>query len=530
MPNIPFYMAGDIGIIKDIAPHELPPQAWNNGLNVGFRDGKVFRRDGQQQVYSGHLGRPYWLGLTYTGTQIYWVYADDTHLFATDGAAHADVTRASGVYSQMSYSRLWDGNMFSGIPVFTNGLDKPQYWASVSLSNQFADLPNWPATHIARIIRPFKQFLVAMYISRGGNTFPNMVLWSHPADPGSVPISWDVADPTKLAGELDLTDEYVGGIRNALTLRDALIIYKDNAVWGMQFIGGTNVMRTYQILGGIGTIGAHAATQVNKGQQHLFASNDDLLLFDGQGVETVLDKKWRKYLETHVDQFVAERSYMFALERKTEAYFCYPESGSQFPNMVLIWNWKDNTITQRDLGQPMSFMSTGPVGISGDPWDADVAAWDGDATVWDIAQFRANAFDVLAAIPGTNLGSSQLSQFGIQQTRDGVNYNAFIERTDIALVGQDRSGGPKADFEVRKLAKRIWPHVEGSPIQVSIGSQETLGGGVTYAPAQTFTPGVDKYLDFTVNGLFIAVKFESTLPGEWQLEGYNLEIEPLGNL
>lgn len=530
MPNIPFYMAGELGIIKDVAPHELPPQAWSSGMNVGFRNGKAFRRDGDQQVYSGHLGRPFWLGLVYTQTQIFWVYADQTHLYATDGAAHADVTRVSGVYSSIELDRLWDGAMFGGIPVFTNGKDKPQAWLAPGMSTDFQDLPNWTAANLARIIRPYKSFLVAMGVSKGGVYYPNLVWWSHPADPGAVPVSWDIADPTNLAGEVDLVDEYVGGIKGAMPLRDALIIYKDNAVWGMQFQGGTAVMRTYQILGGMGILGPHCVTPVNQGRQHMFASSDDLIVFDGQNPESILDKKMKRHLENTIDMNVSQRSFTFALERKNEAYFCYPELGNEFPNMAIVWNWRDNTVTQRELGALTSFTAVGPVVISGDPWDLDSATWDSDATVWDLAMYRASAFDILQAMPGTSLGTSKLSQMGVQQDRYGVNFNAYVERTDIALVGQDRNGQPKADFERRKLAKRLWPHIEGAPVQISVGSQETLGGGVTYAPAQTFTPGVDKYLDFLVNGLLIAIKIESSVPGVWDVEGFNMEIEPLGNL
>lgn len=532
MPTIPFYMAGQIGIIKDAAPHELPPQGWSDGRNVRFRDGKVSRRDGQQRVYgTGQLGRPYWVGLTYTPTNVYWVYADLTKLYATDGASHAEVTRVSGPYSSLDLDYLWNGGILTGIPVFTNGKDKPQAWTNIGLTNDFIDLPNWPASHITKLIRPFKNFLVAMNISRGGNNYPNLVLWSHPADPGSVPSSWDVADPTKLAGELDVADEFVGGVKNGLALRDSFIIYKDNSVWGMQFIGGSSVMRFYQILGGIGILGPHAVTQMNQGRQHLFASSDDLIVFDGQSTDSILDKKWKQYLASHIDPSVAQRSFTFALERNTEVFFFYPELGNQFPNMALIWNWKDNTITQRDTAELISSAAVGPVTIAGDPWDLDTSTWDSDTTIWDLQNFRASAFDMLGSFPGVDLATSKLMQLGVTQQMNGVDFTAFVERTDIALIGEDRvNGGFKADFEMRKIMKRIWPRVEGSPVLVSVGSQETLGGGVTWEPQQLFTPGVDKYLDFLVNGRLIAVRFESSTQGVWYLDGYNLEIEPLGGL
>ena len=51
---------------------------------------------------------------------------------------------------------------------------------------------------------------------------------------------------------------------------------------------------------------------------------------------------------------------------------------------------------------------------------------------------------------------------------------------------------------------------------------------MTYATAQVFNPAVDRYLDFHVNGRFIAVRFESTDNHNWEIESYDLELEPAG--
>ena len=97
-------------------------------------------------------------------------------------------------------------------------------------------------------------------------------------------------------------------------------------------------------------------------------------------------------------------------------------------------------------------------------------------------------------------------------------------------MGQDRQGNPKADFSQRLLAKRIWIKATGDPFDVKLGSQEIEGGTLTYAAAQTFTPGTDRYLDFTVNGRLLAVRFESAGDVDWELGGYDLELEVLGAL
>lgn len=531
MPNIPFYSAGQAGIVKDIAPHELPPLVWSSGENIIFRDNKVTRRDGQARIYPGQLGQPYYAQLAYTPTNVYWIYSDLTKLYATDGAGHAEITRISGVYSAMDISQLWDGSMFQGIPVLTNGKDKPQAWTNIGLGNRLVDFPNWPALELAKVMRPFKNFLVAMNISRAGVTFPNMIHWSDAADPGSMPTTWDSADPTQLAGERDLVDEFPGGIRGALVLRDALIIYKDNAIWGMQFIGGTQIMRTYMILGGIGMRGSHCVAQIDKGQKHVFASADDLIVFDGQNSASVLDKKWKKFLKTDIDPTTGDRSYIVALEKTSEAWFCYPQVGHKFPNVALIWNWVDGTVSHRELGGDISFATIGPLTISGDPWDLDLATWDSDATVWDVATFRASNYDILATMPADTLGNSRLLQFESSQLYEAANYTAYVERLDLAIVGME-NGELKADFQMRKFVGRIWPHLEGAPAYVQVGAREYIDDSlpIVWEPAQLFTPGVNNYLDWTVNGRFISVKFYSAVAGVWKLEGYNLEIEPLGNL
>lgn len=530
MTKIPFYTAGQIGLVKDITPHELPPQAWTDGQYIRFKDGKAIRRAGTVQRFPGHLGRPWWLMFAFTTSNAFWLYADETNMYATDGASHANVNHAAGAYSALDRARLWNGGILAGIPVITNGIEVPQAWTNINLSSDLIDLPNWPGSHRANLIRPFKQFLVAMVITRGGVTYPQMILWSHPAEPGALPISWDVADPTKLAGERDIPDEFVGGIRDGLAMRDVFVIYKDNSVWGMQFIGGQDVFRTYQILAGIGILGTHCVCAINKGTQHFFASSDDLIVFDGQNTQSVLDKRWKTFLSNDIDPGVQERSFVFSLERTNEAWFCYPQNGSEVANMALVWNWVENTLTQRPIPGGATSAALGPGETTGDPWDLDPAFWDTDATQWDLLQFRAGHLDILLTDPADTLGNSDIVQMGVGDSNDGVPYIAYLERTDIAFSGLNSSGEPKADFEHRKIGTRLWPRISGAPVQIKLGSHEDIEEPVVWAPAQTFTPGIDKYLDFEVNGLLLAIHIEAvSTVGEWTLHGYMMNVEVLGD-
>lgn len=526
MVSLPFYMAGQIGIVKDIADHELPPLAWSDGENVIFRDGKITRCSGNEPVLGTPTVVPYWLMFAFTPTDAFWLYTSLTKAYATDGASHADVTRAVGGDYGTLPGPLWNGGILSGIPVITNGVDVPQSWSPVSLGQKLVNLPNWPATVRCKVLKPYKNFLVALGVSKSSTFYPHLVKWSHPADPGAVPSSWDETNPALLAGEVEIGDEQPGQIEEALQLRDMLVIYKTNTVHGMQFIGGNSVFRFFPILNYSGILSTHCVALVREGRAHIVATADDLVVFDGQNTESVLDERWKKFIEDNLEAANADRSFVVSVPRFKEAWFCFPTTSNTWPNMALIWNWQENTITARELPANLTFMTIGALTGSGDTWDMDPLLWDSDAEFWDVTKFRANFFE----LTGSQISPSTLLGFNRTQQSNGVDYTAFVERRGLAVTGRDRvSGQFKSDIGVRKIVNRMRIKAKGSPFQVKIGGQEYVDGPVVYLPAQTFTPGVDRYLDFVVNTPLIAIRFESSVAGEWTIDGYDLEFELAGD-
>jgi hypothetical protein len=528
MPPLPFYSIGKQGLVKDIAAHELPPLAWSDGGNILFRDGKIVRRAGHEEVLGTPLSTPYWLMFAFTPVNAFWMYSSLTKMYATDGATHVDITRTVGGNYGTQEKLLWHGGMITGIPVITNNVDVPQMWNPVNLSTALANLTAWPATDRARVIKPFKNFLIAMNITRSSVNFPHMVKWSHPAVPGSVPSTWDVADPTKLAGEVEIGDQLPGIIEDAYSLRDMLVIYKTNSVWGMQYIGGNSVFRFFPILSYSGILSAHCIAEIKEGRAHIIATADDFIVFDGQNTQSVLDERYKKFIEDNLEPESSDRSFVFTIPKMKEAWFCFPEIGETWPTLALIWNWQENTITVRDLPANFTFATIGALTGVGDNWDADSGTWDSDSEFWDVVQFRANFFEIVGSTftPNKLLGLERTQQF------NGVDYTSYVQRTGLAVTGRDRVTGEfKSDISVRKLVTRIWLKAHGSPFQVRLGGQEDVDASVVWDAWQTFTPGsAIRYLDFTVNTPLIAIEFSSSVGGEWTVDGYDLELVPLGSL
>ncbi len=525
MTVVSIFNLGIGGIARDIPPHLLPPEVWSNGKNVRFRDNKVVSFTGHKTVFDPPTLAPHWALGVRTAAEYFIMYAGLTDINVVDtSGTHTEITRISGDYTGILSDR-WNGGILGGIPVITNNKDLPQSWSPQTAATKLIDLPNWPAGFKCKIMRAFAPFLVAMNVNDGTNQLIHMVKWSHPADPGSIPVSWDETDATRDTGEVELSDAGAGGIQDALQLRNSMLIYKETSTWAMTFRGGQSIFRFDPIFTQTGILTQRCVAPLPNREQHFLATGDDLVIHDGQQITSLLDKRLKRFLSNTIDPNEFERSFCVGVPLADEMWFCLPEIGATYPTLAMVWNYRDNTITFREL-RDLSYIANAIIDESApDPtWDTDDEAWDLDSTVWGQRTFNPQAIGIL----GTDPTNTKLFQLDETNQFDGVNIDRFIEREGLAIVGQDRQGQPKVDLTRRKLLKRIWPKADGDPFTVRVGAQEDIGGVIKWAPSQTFTPGVDRYLDFCVSGRLLAVRFESNTNVAYELHGYDLDIALLG--
>ncbi len=514
---------GQLGIVTDLQPHEIPLNAWSAGRNIRFRDGYVEKFKGHSEVFATPLWAPYWLLPVPSSSNYFWLYASLAKVGATDMISHADLTRAVGGDYGATASLNWTGDMLGGIAVITNGVDVPQMWNTPSLATRLANLSNWNVLWTCRIMRAFRQFLVALDVTKSGTRYPQMIKWSHPADPLTVPTSWDETDATKDAGEVSLS-ESGDFVVDAFSLRDIKCIYKEYTTWGMQFIGGVNVFRFYKIFDSFGMFAPRAANEFFSGK-HLVFTGDDLVLHDGQQADSVLQKRARNLLSGKVDPTNGKRSFLVTNYALSEAWACFPEIGSSQANRALVWNWKDGTVGLRDL--PLaSFIAAGVVDptATGSSWGSDSASWGSDSAAWGDRTYDPTRRRILAAIPGV----TKLALLDDTQQEFSSTMTSLVERTGLGFpLKKDRP----PDFTTRKLLKGVWPRVEGTDggvINIYVGSQEKIDGPVTYSPARAFVIGQTDYIDVLTEGRLHALKFESTTDIEWRLHGYDVDVVPAG--
>jgi hypothetical protein len=167
----------------------------------------------------------------------------------------------------------------------------------------------------------YKDFLVALNLIKGGTEYPAMVKWSDAALYNAVPGSWDEGDPTTLAGETTLTDMR-GPIIDGLSLRDSFIIYGDNEVWEMNYVGGTFVFDFRKRFDDVGILNTNCAVEVD-GQHYVFDAFD-LYTHDGTSKQSIAHDRVKDFVFGGLIKELRHRAFVTHNPKLNEVLFCYP--------------------------------------------------------------------------------------------------------------------------------------------------------------------------------------------------------------
>jgi hypothetical protein len=522
---IPVKGLGEVGLVTDLPFNELPLNAWTAARNVRFRAGAVEKMLGHIEVFSGSLNPAEWLLFTMQGGTVFWLYAGTAKVGATDGASHADITRATGGNYNMSVSAGWTGGLIEDIPVINNGLDVPQMWNKPALNKKLEPLPNWPANLTANALRVFKRYIILLDVSKAGLRYPTMIKWSHQAPTGAVPQQWDETDETIDAGEYTLPGDG-GFLVDAVPLRDHMVLYKESQTWLMQYIGGVEVFRFPRLFGTIGMLGRRCAQEWFSGK-HIVFTGDDVVVHDGNNADSVLDERARAMLKDGLDKGFINRAFVALNYRESEAWVCVPEVGQTYCTKALVWNWKQNRWGSRELPKA-SFIERGLVSpqSTGETWDAAVGTWEDAVKAWGDRQVDPTQMRTLMAVPG----ESKLYVPETSQQFSGADMVASAERQGI---GFPLKSGQPPDFTRMKQVLGLFPLMtgtDGGVVNVSLGTQDKIGKPPTWRQTRAFKIGETTMCDFAEvpASRLHAVKFESNSDISWKLAAYDADVVDRG--
>lgn len=515
---------GGAGLNSDIAPWDLPLNALSYGRNFRIRSGKIQSSGGSTVGFdadtAGRIGHVAYTE-DYTGSRV-WIACTTAGIEYYDGAAWQ-----MGLAIADSEPEQWSSCRIGQVLFLNHPNHYPVYLENASGSN-INTLPwmpgedSWDGICKAKVLCSHKNFLFALGTTEipdaraAFSSYDDRVRWSHPVEPNGRPYTWTDAsnDPSSLAGYVTLGRG--GMIIGGESLRDSFVIYSDYAINVMDYTGGALMWRRRTVSQSAGLVSKEAVVEVNGA--HFFISKDDILMFDGNQVTSMLHNRLRRSFQSVLDDSEADTSFAVRNDTQNEIYFCLPErrddiAGDKRPNIAFVFNYRDNnwSIREMDTERQYSHSCFGDAPDLPNPWEDAPTKWNTERQTWQgIGKTPFGSF--LLASSGTKL-------YNIDTQSPDNDIVTKIERTDIPVGGHDNV----------TTITRVYPHIEGSfPVDIWVGSQQHAGDSVLWKGPVRFNPGKDRKVDIRVTGELHAIRMEAAAEGNFNITGCDVEYSPAG--
>lgn len=377
-------------------------------------------------------------------------------------------------------------------------------------------------TTLCKSMRAFRSFLIALNITKDGVNFPRVVKWSTESATQTLSTSWNETTSTVDAGEFELADSK-GDILDGLQLRDSFMIYKEDAVYSMTFVGTPFIFSFRQLSPTIGAIAKNCVAEFDGG--HAIFGKGNFYINDGQRIKPILPMKLKEYVFQSIDGQQTNKCFVTADYGRTEILFCFTADGATTdqPNKAVVWNYITNTFTIRDIPD-LSHIGYGNVGnpVRATTWAATTDTWESSTGPWTMSYDLQDKV-LLFADPG----NTKLYRDNSGNKEDTTFMDAYIERSGLTLNEQ---GQP--DQTTVKRISAIYPKMSISSdntIKVYLGTSMSTEEGITWNAPTTFNPNTQSKVSVRGTGKLYAVKFESTTDMDWELDGYAIDVKNIGN-
>ena len=380
-PEIDF---SSVGLITDVPEHALPPGAWNDCLNIRVKDGSVEGVNSFTDSFTVDSSYPaakavavsQWTPAGSSYLNIAYILKDTASTTGTKGrvfvyntqtSVHAEITNANAD-ANFEISDTYPPQLFvfNGLLICNPGTGIPQYIsADETTAGNLVDLPHWMTyagtnnKAIARIIRPFKNRLVAMsFLDDKGTSsttddeeFPiDFAFSSHITGLNSLSGAEWTTTVSNTAGDAFLT-QTPGKILDGGQLGDSFIAYKSDSVVRVSETGDNFILSFASIFEDDGIYSTRCFTNIGN-SQHLVIGNYGVYIHDGQSQRQDIAKGvFQEYMFSVVQPNSKDRSFVFQQTRDKEVWFCYKSvaTSNQGCDRAFVFNYADKKAHIRTL-------------------------------------------------------------------------------------------------------------------------------------------------------------------------------------
>jgi len=521
MPVIPIRnLVRGGGLNKDEQPNSLPPGAFNELINVRAKSGR-FERFGDTVAFQD----------SYTNPEL----AEPRAIFdiVLQGAAGILLITGTGVFYDVgsgwidispSYFSIvdspdWTMEQYGDSFILCSPDDEPMIFVAGTLEvQQFTD---WPSGYRSGRIFAYKNFLVAVNVSVGGDDQGGLVVWSDVVLDGDVVnVEWSNLT-TNLAGENILPDGS-GKVIEGGVLRDSAILYTDTTVWQMNLtntVAGTTplVFNFRRVFADDGILAPRCFVEV--GGMHYVIGFNRIYVHDGFNRKSISDNRVNAFFYSRLG--TEGFAYVMHYPRPQEIVFAFATRELDQASEALVYNYQYDVwsrwVFSEDEGV-FRYMIVGPKFDQNVPsWANVVGTWaDFNATTWD--QLFPNLREQIA------YGLDTVGQRILMADSDTENtetpFTLTIQRSDLDLDEVFQQ------VQTIRHIKRLIPLISGEGVVViEVGGRNVLASPIQWHSPMNFVIGTDYKVDMRRSYRFPAVRFTQTsAQGRMSISGFDIEI------
>ena len=299
-----------------------------------------------------------------------------------------------------------------------------------------------PVNVTAGIIQSFGSLLVAGDLTERSSAnnqivrrLSGVVKTSDVAVPGAVPNNWD-----PFAAGVSTADEFTLSETNVITemksLQGNMYIYSTNSIHVMRLTGNVNIPVQFgPVTDEYGCLSRGSVMEYDG--KHFVVGNNDLYTFSGNpgNIQSLSDGKIREYFYNNLNPIHEAKMFTLLNHHENEIWVCYPTLASFRGECdeALLWNYRDNTWTIRDLNNVVSG-DTGPIKGGGVPTAVvAITGNSGNAGYTNVGKRETQAVTINGSSPKATIGTKAIKTVAVG------TFNSFttdvLELVDVTVAG-----------------------------------------------------------------------------------------------
>jgi hypothetical protein len=425
-----------------------------------------------------------------------------------------DVSLEPGLWSLSNFGQVLVATIANGKTFTWNSGDASRLTTRASTTTSGFETTNNPTATRVSLVSPTTRHLIHLGTETTiGDTATQDDMFIRFSD------QEDINDYTVTAINSAGTQRLQDGTKiiGALKAKETILIWTDNALYTMKFIGAPFTFSFDQVGTNCGLIGKNAAVEIDG--VAFWMSNNGFFMFDG--TVKSLPCSVEDYVYDQADTTKGQQVYAGLNNQFTEVTWYYPSTNSEYNDQYVIYNYGAGSGKQ--IPEGVWYIGT-----------ESRTTWI-DASVYPkpfATKFNSSDTGTFPVIIGeSGLGQTVLFEHEVgtdQVNPDGstTTVTSFVKSYDFDLQAEGTAG------EVFLAVRRFIPDFKdlqgNAQVTLAVKRYPQQSETITALSPFTITPTTDKK-DTRARGRFVSIKIENSSNSEtWRFGTMRLDIQPDG--